>query len=140
MKLHYIIEEKLHEDLQMVRFNYDNYNEDPKPKVKVLDFEYPGRKGQKTYGKRKDMLGFNINYFKNGRYAARAIDEIDGFARLLSANQKEKYKRLKYFYPEVLKFIRRYNREYVRNLKRKAGIFYRKSDYDTLIQKNKESF
>jgi len=140
MKFHDIIKEKLYEDLQLVRFNYDNYQEDPKPRVKVLDFEYPGQKGQKTYGKRKDLLGFNLNYFKNRRYANRAIDEIDGFARLLSANQKEKYQRLKYFYPEVLKFIRRYQRQYVKNLKRKKGIFYRSTDYKTLIQKDKESF
>lgn len=140
MKFHEIIEQKLHEDLQLVRFNYDNYNEDPKPRVKVLDFEYKGKPGQSTYGQRKDLLGFNLNYFKNRRYAARAIDEIDGFARLLSADKREKYERLKYFYPEVLKFIRRYNREHIRNIKRKSGIFYRKSNYDTLIQKDKDSF
>lgn len=140
MKFHNIVEENLHEDLQMVKFKYDNYKEDPRPRVKVLDFEYPGQRGQKTYGKRKDLLGFNLNYFKNSRYAARAIDEIDGFARLLSANQKEKYKRLKYFYPEVLQFIRRYNRQHIRNLKRKSGILYRGTDYDTLIKKDEESF
>jgi len=86
------------------------------------------------------MLGFNLNYFKNKRYANRAIDEIDGFARLLSANQKEKYKRLKYFYPEVLKFIRRYNRQHVSNLKRKGRILYKSTTYDDLIKRDNESF
>lgn len=140
MKFHDIIEQRLYEDLQLVRFNYDNFKEDPKPRVKVLDFKYPGQQGQKTYGQRQDLLGFNLNYFKNRRYAARAIDEIDGFARLLSADKQEKYQRLKYFYPEVLKLIRRYNREHIKNLKRKSGIFYRSSDYDTLIKKDNESF
>ncbi|MFW6226037.1 MAG: hypothetical protein ACOC3V_03690, partial [bacterium] len=112
--------------------------EDPTPKVKVLDYEYPGQKGQKTYGQRKDLLGFNINYFKNKKYARKAIDEIDGFARMLSANKQERYKRLKYFYPEVVEFIRRYNKEHVKNLKRKKGLFWRKTDYDQLKRIDKE--
>lgn len=140
MKFHEVIEEKLYEDLQLVRFKYDNYKQDPTPKVKVLDFKYPGKPGQSTYGERPDMLGFNLNYFKNKRYANRAIDEIDGFARLLSADKSEKYKRLKYFYPEVLKFIRRYNRQHVSNLKRKGKVFYKSTTYDDLIKKDNESF
>jgi hypothetical protein len=69
MKIHDIIENKLYEDLNLVKFKYSNFKEDPNPKVKVLDFVYPGQKGQKTYGDRKDLLGFNINYFSNKRYA-----------------------------------------------------------------------
>jgi hypothetical protein len=137
MKLKDVLE--LYEDLQLVKFKYSNYKNDPNPKVKVLDYEYPGIKGQKTYGTRKDLLGFNINYFKNPKYAKRAIDEIDGFARMLSADKKEKYSRLKYFYPEVTKFVRRYNREHISNLKRKGFIFYKKADYDTLIRKDVDS-
>lgn len=140
MKFHEVIENKLYEDLQMVKFKYSNFKNDPTPRVKVLDYEYPGRLGQKSYGLRKDLLGFNLNYFKNSRYANRAIDEIDGFARLLSADKKEKYERLKYFYPEVLKFIRRYNREHISNLKRKGRIFYRSATIDDLIKKDQESF
>jgi hypothetical protein len=140
MKFHEILESKLYEDLQLVKFKYANFKKDPNPKVKVLDFEYPGRPGQKTYGQRKDLLGFNLNYFKNSRYASRAIDEIDGFARLLSADKKEKYERLKYFYPDVLKFIRRYNRDHISGMKRKGRIFYRSTDYEDLIKKDKDSF
>ena len=140
MKFHYIIEEKIHEDLQLVKFKYTNYKKDPNPRVKVLDYEYPGRLGQKTYGQRKDLLGFNLNYFSNSKYANKAIDDIDGFARMLSADKLEKYRRLKYFYPEVVKFIRRYNRDHVKNLKRKGKFFYHNTDFDTLIQKDKESF
>lgn len=140
MKFHDIIDNKLYEDLQTVKFNYDNYKLDPHPKIKVLDAEYPGIKGQKSYGKRKDILGFNLNYFKNKQYANRAIDEIDGFARILSANKQEKYTRLKYFYPEVVEFIRRYNREHIRNLKTKKGIFFRKTTYDNIIKRDQESF
>ncbi|RLD64030.1 MAG: hypothetical protein DRJ01_02165 [Bacteroidetes bacterium] len=140
MKLKELLEDKLNEDLNFVKFKYSNYKEDPKPKVKVLDFEYPGQVGQKTYGDREDLLGFNINYFKNPRYAKRAIDEIDGFARLLSANKKEKYKRLKYFYPEISKFIRRYQRQYISNLKHKKKLVWRGTSYNGLIDYDKDNF
>jgi hypothetical protein len=140
MKLKELLENNLYEDLNLVKFKYSNYKEDPSPKVKVLDFEYPGQKGQKTYGKRKDLLGFNLNYFKNKRYAARAIDEIDGFARLLSANKKEKYQRLKYFYPEVTKFIRRYQRQYINNIKHKKRFIWRGTSYNDLIKYDKDNF
>jgi len=142
MKLKKLIKEKekLNEDLALVKFKYTNYKHDPKPKVKVLDFEYPGQKHQKTYGQRKDLLGFNLHYFKNPKYAEKAIDEIDGFARMLSANKKEKYKRLKYFYPEVVKFIRRYNRDHIDNIKHKKRIFWKKTNYDDLVKFDKETF
>lgn len=140
MKFHEIIEDRLYEDLQLVKFRYSNYKKDPSPKVKVLDFEYPGRKGQKNYGNRKDLLGFNLHYFKNPRYARTAIDEIDGFARLLSADKEEKYQRLKYFYPEVTKYVRRYNRDHITNLRRKGFIFFKPATYDTLINKDENSY
>lgn len=137
MKLKQIIKEKLYENLQLVKFKYANFKNDPTPKVKVLDFEYLGKAGQKNYGKRKDLLGFNINYFKNPNYAKQSIDKIDNFARMLSADKNEKYKRLIYFYPEVLKHIRRYNREHIKKLKTKGLIFYKNTDYETLINKDK---
>ncbi|MFO7772761.1 MAG: hypothetical protein R6V59_02280, partial [Dehalococcoidia bacterium] len=59
------LREVLDEGLQYVKFKYDNYKNDPRPRVKVLDFEYPGRPEQKTYGQRDDLLGWNLNYFKN---------------------------------------------------------------------------
>ena len=141
MKLKKLLEDKLNEDLNFVKFKYSSEDRnDPRPKVKVLDFEYPGQVGQKTYGDREDLLGFNINYFKNPRYAKRAIDEIDGFARLLSANKKEKYQRLKYFYPEVTKFIRRYQRQYISNLKHKKKLVWRGTSYNGLVNYDKDNF
>jgi hypothetical protein len=140
MKLNEILNDKIYEDLQLVRFKYSNYKQDPKPKVKVLDFQYPGQPHQKTYGQRDDLLGFNLNYFKNKKYAAKAIDDIDGFARLLSANNKEKWKRLKYFYPEVLKYIRRYNRKHINGIKQKKTFFWKSTTYDKLEKDNREMF
>jgi len=132
MKLDDLIESKLYEDLKLIKFKYSNYKHDKRPKVKVLDFNYPGIVGQSTYGTRRDILGFNLNYFKNPRYASRAIDEIDREATALSTNKEEKYRRIKHFFPEAIKFLRRYNKEYISNLKVKGKIFYRPTSFDKL--------
>ena len=142
MKFQELYEEiTLNEDAVLVKFKYDNFKQDPNPKVKVLDFEYPGQKGQKSYGKRSDVLGFNVNYYENKKYAMRAIDEIDSFARLLSANKEEKYKRIKYFFPDALPLLRRYNKTYIKNLKTKNGEdwFFSKTEINDLINKDKEN-
>lgn len=130
----------LNEALELVKFYYANYKHNKRPRVKVLDFVYPGIRGQKTYGKRKDLLGWNINYYKNKKYAIKAIDEIDSFARLLGAKNKEKYERIKHFYPEQAKLLRRYNKKHVKHLKRKDGWFWKKTSYNELIKLNRESF
>jgi len=67
------------------------------------------------------------------------LDEIDSFARMLSAKNKEKYKRIKDFYPEATKYIRRYNKDHIENLKSKQGLFWKKSDFSSLSKKDKET-
>lgn len=134
------LRELLNEDLAYVKFKYDNYKNDPIPRVKVLDTEYPGIKGQKTYGQRNDLLGWNLNYFKNKRYAKRAIDDIESFAKLLSADKGEVYKRIKYFFPEQAKFIRRYMRKHVKGLKHRKGVFWRNTTYPEIKKFNREAF
>jgi hypothetical protein len=132
---------KLNEALQSVRFHYSNYKHDPNPKVKVLDYEYPGRSGQKTYGARRDLLGWNTNYFENKEEASRSIDEIDSFARLLASNNKEKYERVKIFFPEQAAFLRRYIREHIKGIKvKKDDGLWHKTTYDELEKLHKESF
>ena len=138
MKLQEVLDNKLYEDLQLVKFKYDNYKQDPRPRVKVLDFTYPGQPHQKTYGQREDLLGFNLNYFKNKKYATKAIDDIDGFARMLSSNNKEKWQRLKYFYPEVMKHIRRYQRKHIKSLKQKDKFFWKSTSYGKLEKDSRE--
>jgi hypothetical protein len=136
---------KLEEALELIKFSYSNHSKDTaaskRPRVKVLDYSYPGRKGQKTYGKRSDLLGWNLNYFSNKRYARRAIDEIDSFARLLGAHNEEKYSRVKYFFPEQAKFLRRYMKKHVSSLKRRT-IFglWRKTNYSDLIKLDRDRF
>jgi hypothetical protein len=136
---------KLNEALELVKFSYANHSKNTaaskRPRVKVLDYKYPGQPHQKTYGQRRDLLGWNINYYSNKRYARRAIDEIDSFARLLGAENKEKYSRVKYFFPEQAKLLRRYMRKHITNLKRRNVIgLWSKSNYTDLIQRHKDRF
>jgi hypothetical protein len=135
---------KLQEAVEYVKFFYANHSKDSskskRPRVKVLDFEYPGRPGQKTYGKRRDLLGWNINYFSNKRYARRAIDDIISFSKLLGANKDEQYKRMKTFYPEQMSLVRRYQRKHIKDIKRKEGLFWRKTDFNDLLKFDKESY
>ena len=58
------LNELLNEELPLIQFKYTNTKNDKYPKVKVLDFNYKGIKGQKTYGQRHDVLGFNYNYLE----------------------------------------------------------------------------
>lgn len=132
--------ENLNEELQFIKFHYDNYKNDKRPRVKALDFEYPGKEGQKTYGQRKDILGWNLNYYKNPKEAKRTIDEIDSFARLLDVNKKDKYNRLKDFFPDQFALIRRYMRKHIKGLKRRDGWRWKPTTYDQLIQFDKEAF
>lgn len=131
---------KVNEALAYVKFKYDNYKEDPKPRVKVLDFKYPGQEGQKTYGQRDDVLGWNLNYYTNKKEAKRAIDDIADFASLLAANKLEMYRRIRAFFPEQAKLIRRYNRDYIKGAKEKRGILWRRADLDDLERRNRELF
>lgn len=130
----------LTEELQYIKFAYKNYKNDKRPKVKVLDYKYKGIPGQKTYGERDDLLGWNLNYIKNKKMAIKAIDDIDSFARALSANKEEKYRRIKYFFPEQAKLIRRYMRDHIKGMKVKDGILWKKADYNSLIKFDKQSY
>lgn len=135
----------LRESLELIKFSYANHSKESadskRPRVKVLDYEYKGQPHQKTYGQRKDLLGWNISYYKNKRYARKALDEIDSFARLLGAENKEKYFRISYFFPEQAELLRRYNRKHIYNLKRRNAIgLWSKTNYTDLIQRHKERF
>lgn len=133
-------DKEVNETIAYVKFNYENHKNDASPRVKVLDFEYKGQEHQKSYGERKDLLGWNINYFKNKKYARRALDDITSFAKLLSADNDEVYRRIKYFYPKQAKYLRRYQRKHINRLKHKKRLFWRKSEYSKLEKFNKEAF
>jgi len=122
----------INEELPTLKFKYTRAQHDPKPRVKALDLEYPGRKGQKTFGKRKDLLGWNLNYFKNSRYAAKAIDQIDKVANEQGLDKKQKYEKVKELFPEQSKYLRRYMKNHIENLKQKKGWLWRKTKYDDI--------
>jgi hypothetical protein len=132
---------KLNEALQMIRFRYSNYKHEPPIKdVKVLDVNYPGQVGQKTFGKRKDLLGWDIGSYSNREEAIRSIDEIESFAKLLNSDNLEKYRRIRALFPEQARLIRRYIKEYVKGLRVKENGLWRKTTYEEIERLNDEGF
>lgn len=107
------------EDIPLVKFYYKEYKHDKFPEVLAFDKEYKGRKGQKSYGERRDLLGWNLNYYKNKKEAMNTIRDIDDFATLLSKDKEEKYKRIKYFFPEQSALLRRYKKNSIKFLRKK---------------------
>lgn len=132
------LEELLNEDLALIKFKYLNTKNNKYPRVKVLDFNYKGVKGQKTYCQRHDVLGFNVNYFKDKKQGSLALDDIDSFARLLKADKKEKYQRIKDFYPDAIPYIRRYQKKFIKKLKIKKGLLWYPADWAEAEAKDKQ--
>lgn len=126
------------EELEYVRFKYGNYKNDKAPKVKVLDFKYPGIKGQKTYGEREDILGWNINYVEGGRAARKeardGIDDIADFTELLGGNSREKYERIVTMFPQAAEFLRRYMKKHITGLRHKPGMRWKKAEMEDLTR------
>jgi hypothetical protein len=131
---------QLNETLEMIKFYYKDYKHNKTPLVKVLDYKYPGRPGQKTYGQREDLLGWNVNYFENKEDAIRTIDDIDTFARMLSVNKQEKYRRIKYFFSEQANYLRRYKRDSIKSLKIKDDWFWRVASFEEAEKRNNEQY
>lgn len=131
---------KITEALQVVKFRYMSARHDPVPEVKVLDTEYPGAEGQKTYGQRQDILGWNLNYFENKKEAKKTIDEIDDFAKILGADKKQKYERIKMLFPEQALYLRRYIKDNCKGVKIKEEGLWRPADWDEIKHLNTQSF
>ena len=122
---------QLNEELELVRFRYPSKHCE-RPKVLVIDANYPGRVNEKNYGKRLDVLGVNIIYAPHSerRRIQKALSEIDLFSDFLGADKLEKYRRLKAFAPDyVLPYLRRYKKEKMKNVRRKDGFFYHKYSF-----------
>ena len=54
------------------------------------------------------------------------------FASMLDKNSQDVYKRIKEFYPDSLKYIRRYKRDGIKFLRVKDGHFWKKISIDEL--------
>lgn len=130
---------ELKEELVNSKFYYTNWKHNKFPNVKILDFKYPGRIGEKNYGKREDILGWNLNYYDNKEEAEKIIDDIDTFARMVSNNNLEKYKRIKYFFPEQSALLRRYKKSNIKYVKEKDGILWKKTTLDNLEKKHQDN-
>jgi hypothetical protein len=117
MKIDDILE-LLNEELPLLKFHYKNWRNDKNPRVVAFDRKYPGRIGEKRYGEREDILGWNLNYYKNSEEARKNIDDINDFSTLLSKNKLEKYKRIAYFFPEVTALLRRYKKDKIVGMKK----------------------
>ena len=130
---------KLNEVLQLVKFRYTNYKKDPTPEVKVLDTQYFGKIDQKTYRQRQDVLGWNINAYENKKEAEKTLDEIDDFARLLAADKKEKYQRVKLFFPEQAQLLRRYIKEKCKGLRVKEDGLWKQVDWSRIKELDNQS-
>lgn len=117
---------QLNEELELVKFRYPSKH-CKRPKVLVIDANYPGRTNEKNYGKRLDVLGVNIMYAPHSerKRIQKALSEIDLFSDFLNADKLERYRRLKDFAPDyVLPYLRRYKKEKMRNVRKKSGWFY----------------
>ena len=118
---------QLNEELELVKFRYPSKH-CKKPRVVVLDADYPGKVNEKHYGERLDVLGVNIMYAPHSerKRIQKALSEIDLFSDFLGADKLERYRRLKDFAPEyLLPYIRRYKKHKMKNVKLKRGMFYR---------------
>lgn len=125
------------EELNTAKFFYANWKNDKFPQVKILDYHY-SKEGEKNPS--DDLIGWNLNYYSNKEEAAKTIDDIDSFARLISADNKEKYNRIKYFFPEQEKILRRYKKDKIKNLKEKDGLLWKKTSLKNLEEKHKNNY
>lgn len=114
------LEELLTEDLPLAKFYYSRYKHNKYPEVIVFDAKYPGIKGQKSFGEREDVLGWNLNYYINKKEAIESINDINDFASLLTDDGQERYRRIKKFFPEQASLIRRYIKKHIKHTRFKG--------------------
>ena len=110
--------------LPLIKFDYDKPNNCKTPLVKVLDFDYKGQLGQKSYGNRSDILGFNMKNVASVKKQSKELDDLAAFSEFSGLNKKELYDRIKEFDPEIIKSIRRYNKNKIKHPKKKGTLFW----------------
>lgn len=139
-----IVDVILKEELSFVKFRYrSKYPDkgyqihDKKPKVIVLDNDYCWRNGKKDPN-RHDVLAFNLHYSDKAKIDKKAVDEITTFAYMLKKNDKDVYKRIKEFYPEIIKYIRCYKPERMTKIKKKDGWVWKQASVVDLAPADKD--
>ena len=103
----------IEEDLKYRRIHYKNYKHDEFPKLLILDDDYKyNKKGEVVKGQH-DILGYNLNYGTTG--SKKIINGIASIAKKSKKNNYDIYLMIKKNYPESLKMIRQYKRNYILN-------------------------
>ena len=125
-----ILEEEI-KTPKFLRFFYSKWKNHPVPHVVVLDPHYCWNHGVKKDDV-DDILAYNVDLSDNRKQARKNIKEIMEFASMLDKNSQDVYKRIKEFYPDSLKYIRRYKRDGVKFLRVKDGHFWKKISIDEL--------
>ena len=122
----------LSEELTLAKFKYIGKNShDRRPRVLILDPDYPGRVGEKNYGKTSDILGINLRHVPADKRKGMkdTLSAIDLFSDFLNADKLERYNRIKEFYPASLSYIRRYKKAGISHYKEKRGMFYKTTSF-----------
>jgi len=113
----------LNEALDIIKFRYDKPTAHTKnPKVIILDNDYPGRVGEKNYGKTHDILGVKINDF-SGRSRKELQDRIEKVYSQ-DIDKLDKYLQLSLEVKEAIPYIRRYKKKNIKHARRKGKWFY----------------
>ena len=71
-----------------------------------------------------DILGYNINYFKNKKIDEKKIKEIYNLAEKAKKEKLDIYKEIKEKYPASLRYIRHYKKSAIKNFKEKKGLLF----------------
>lgn len=111
------------EDMRTAKFSYDNYKNDPNPKILILDDNYRFNGRGKEIPNQHDILGYNINYVKNSK-EIKKIKEIFNAAEKAKKEKLDIYKEIKEKYPASLRYIRHYKKSAIKNFKEKKGLLF----------------
>lgn len=111
------------EDMRTAKFSYDNYKNDPNPKILILDDNYRFNGRGKEIPNQHDILGYNINYVKNSK-EIKKIKEIFNTAEKAKKEKLDIYKEIKEKYPASLRYIRHYKKSAIKNFKEKKGLLF----------------
>jgi hypothetical protein len=113
--------------MRTAKFSYEQYKNDPNPKILILDDNYRFNGRGKEIPNQHDILGYNINYFKNKKIDEKKIKEIYNLAEKAKKEKLDIYKEIKEKYPASLRYIRHYKKSAIKNFKEKKGLLFFKA-------------
>ena len=96
-------------------------------RILILDDNYRFNGRGKEVPNQHDILGYNINYFKNKKIDEKKIKEIYNLAEKAKKEKLDIYKEIKEKYPASLRYIRHYKKSAIKNFKEKKGLLFFKA-------------